>query len=446
MSLLWHSSHHKEDSPPPAYIITSHSSSHRLVATLLSSVFPSLSSKLSPSSSSELSHHHHHLRFRGLPVVSLYDAMVKFTAAPDFPLVHAEYTVENSQTNKKTDLGYNTQVFTRAMFDCDDYLSSESDESWPPSSLYDMFQPSDGYHAVPLPYTKTFMPPKPDFVFNTAPTAVETFHSDFTIQLSPTKPDQDLSYTNRPTTPIIEGWVSDSKDESETKALQIIPSFVQSSAQVKSLWHSVQHIKTSIPAATSKPTSLKSASSGKSRNRKACFVGNRKQCAQMTHHNPQKHMVPAAVFTQSKPKYITAVRPVSAAVPQIKGNPQLALKDKRVIDSGCSRNMTGNITMLTTRSGIISDAINRLIAKCVAEALTAHTENQNNGNRNGNGNGNRNGNGNGNGNGNKGGNHIETNGSAGGVMQATHGCTYKEILNSQPHKFSGTEGVVGLAM
>nr|GFA83241.1 retrovirus-related Pol polyprotein from transposon TNT 1-94 [Tanacetum cinerariifolium] len=164
------------------------------------------------------------------------------------------------------------EVFTRAMFDCDDYLSSESDESWPPSSLYDMFQPSDGYHAVPLPYTKTFMPPKPDFVFNTAPTAVETFHSTFTIQLSPTKPDQDLSYTNRPTTPIIEGWVSDSEDESETKALQIIPSFVQSFAQVKSLRHSVQHIKTSIPAATSKPVSLKSASSGKSRNRKACFV------------------------------------------------------------------------------------------------------------------------------------------------------------------------------
>nr|GFB55885.1 hypothetical protein [Tanacetum cinerariifolium] len=35
-------------------------------------------------------------------------------------------------------------VFTCAMFDCDDYLSSESDESWPPSSLYNRFQPSDG--------------------------------------------------------------------------------------------------------------------------------------------------------------------------------------------------------------------------------------------------------------------------------------------------------------
>nr|GEV06331.1 ribonuclease H-like domain-containing protein [Tanacetum cinerariifolium] len=43
------------------------------------------------------------------------------------------------------------------------------------------FQPSDGYHAVPPPYTGTFMPPKPDFVFNTAPTTIETDNSTFTI-------------------------------------------------------------------------------------------------------------------------------------------------------------------------------------------------------------------------------------------------------------------------
>nr|GFC11709.1 hypothetical protein [Tanacetum cinerariifolium] len=48
----------------------------------------------------------------------------------------------------------------------------------------------------------------------------------FTIQLSPTKPAQDLSHKNRPTAPIIEAWVSDSEDESETKASQIVPSFV----------------------------------------------------------------------------------------------------------------------------------------------------------------------------------------------------------------------------
>nr|GEU70478.1 hypothetical protein [Tanacetum cinerariifolium] len=185
-----------------------------------------------------------------------------------------------------------------------------------PSSLYNRFQPSDGYHAVLLPYTGTFMPPKPNLVFNINPTAVETDHSAF-------------------------------NDESETKALQIVPSFVQSTKQVKSPRHSVQHVETSIPAATPKPASPKPTSNGKIRNKKACFVcksldplindcnyhekkmaqptarnhahmGNHKQYALMTHQNPQKHMVPTAVLTQSKPVPITVVRPVSAAVPKLK--------------------------------------------------------------------------------------------------------------------------------
>nr|GEU81110.1 ribonuclease H-like domain-containing protein [Tanacetum cinerariifolium] len=118
-------------------------------------------------------------------------------------------------------------------------LKLESDESWPSSSLYDRFQPSDGYHAVPPPYTGTFMPPKPDLVFNITPTVVETDHSAFNVKLSLTKPDQDLSHTHRPTAPIIEDWVSNYKDQSETKAPQIVPSFVQSTEQVKSPRHSV---------------------------------------------------------------------------------------------------------------------------------------------------------------------------------------------------------------
>nr|GEZ11423.1 hypothetical protein [Tanacetum cinerariifolium] len=121
------------------------------------------------------------------------------------------------QTNAKTGLGYNSQVFTRSMFDCDDYLSSGSDESLPPSPIYDMYQSGNGYHAVPPPYTGTFMPPKPDLVFNNAPNDVKTDHSAFTIKLSPNKLDTNLSHIHRPSAPIIEDWVSDLEDESETK-------------------------------------------------------------------------------------------------------------------------------------------------------------------------------------------------------------------------------------
>nr|GEU50424.1 retrovirus-related Pol polyprotein from transposon TNT 1-94 [Tanacetum cinerariifolium] len=90
-------------------------------------------------------------------------------------------------------------------------------------------------------------------------------------ELSPSKPAQDLSHINRPTAPIIEDWVSDSEDESEAKAPQIVPSFVQSSKQVKTPRYSVYPVETSI----------------------------------------------SAVLTQIKPVSITTVRPVSAAVPKI---------------------------------------------------------------------------------------------------------------------------------
>nr|GEZ59593.1 hypothetical protein [Tanacetum cinerariifolium] len=155
-------------------------------------------------------------------------------------------------------------VFTRAMFDCDDYLSFESDESWPPSSLYDRFQPSD----------------------------------------SPTKHEQDLSHTTRPTTLIIEDWVFDSEDESKTKAPQTVPSFVQSTEQVTRPRHAkpiVTKFTSPIRRHLTRSPSLKSSNS---------------------------------------PPRVTAVKaPV--------GNPQHALKDKGVIDSGCSRHMTRNMSYLS---------------------------------------------------------------------------------------------------
>nr|GEZ58996.1 hypothetical protein [Tanacetum cinerariifolium] len=109
-----------------------------------------------------------------------------------------------SQTSEKAGLGYNSQVFTKAMFDCDNYYTSKSDcDSWPPSNLYDRFVPSGGYHAVSPLVTGTFMPPKPDLVFHTPPSD-ENEHLAFNVQISPTKPAQDLS--SRPSAPIIEDW------------------------------------------------------------------------------------------------------------------------------------------------------------------------------------------------------------------------------------------------
>nr|GEW85997.1 hypothetical protein [Tanacetum cinerariifolium] len=101
----------------------------------------------------------------------------------------------------------------------------------------------------------------------------------YNSQLSSTKPEQDLSHISRPSAPIIEDWVSDSEEESEPKDPQ-----------------------QPVPSLLTSPTSN---GSGKRRNRKACFV-----CKSVDH-------LIKDLLTQSKPVSNTAVRPVSAALPNI---------------------------------------------------------------------------------------------------------------------------------
>nr|GEX13523.1 putative ribonuclease H-like domain-containing protein [Tanacetum cinerariifolium] len=279
-----------------------------------------------------------------------------------------------SQTNDKTGLCYNNQVFTSSMFDCDEMFTSESDDSFPASLIYDRYHSGDRYHAVPPPYIGTFMPPKPDLVFHDAPNVNETDHPAFNVELSPTKSDQDLSHTHRPSAPIIEDWVSDSKDDFEAEIPQDVHSFVQPSEQVKTPRPFTKPIETFISAANHKTTIPKA---------KAMATTKIKR-----HVLSARHVVPIAVLTKSKLVPITDARPITAAalkphvtrprqakivvpkphspprrtinrspspksstfptkVTAAKGNLQHALKDKGVINNGCSRHMTGNMSYLS---------------------------------------------------------------------------------------------------
>nr|GEV92415.1 ribonuclease H-like domain-containing protein [Tanacetum cinerariifolium] len=162
----------------------------------------------------------------------------------------------------------------------------------------------------------------------------------------------------------------------------IAPSFVQPTDHVKTPRPSVKPVEHPIPAANlktdiPKPKAMEIA--GIERH-VLCYY------ARMTHPNPHRHVVPTAVLTRSKLVPLTAARPVTTAVPYnnvtrqrpaktvvtkphspprriinhrpsppasnfppkvTTGNPQHALKDKGVIDSGCSRHMTGNMSYLT---------------------------------------------------------------------------------------------------
>nr|GFB80061.1 hypothetical protein [Tanacetum cinerariifolium] len=106
------------------------------------------------------------------------------------------------------------------------------------------------------------MPPKPELVFNTALLDVESDHSAFNVQVSPAKLAQTMSHTTESMAHIIEDWVSDSDDESESNDPQSYASF--------------------------------------------------------TKKYPQKHKVPAAVLPKSKPVSVNAFRQVSV-VSAVKG-------------------------------------------------------------------------------------------------------------------------------
>nr|GEW95433.1 hypothetical protein [Tanacetum cinerariifolium] len=98
-----------------------------------------------------------------------------------------------SQITDETGLGYDNQVFNSTMFDYDELISSESDVCMPTSPIHDMYKSGEGYHAVPPPYTETFMLPKLDLVFYDALTANKTIHTILNVEPSPTKPNKDLS-------------------------------------------------------------------------------------------------------------------------------------------------------------------------------------------------------------------------------------------------------------
>nr|GEV77809.1 hypothetical protein [Tanacetum cinerariifolium] len=188
-------------------------------------------------------------------------------------------------------------------------MSSESDVSMLASPVYDRYKSGEGYHVVPPPYTGTFMPPKPDLVFHDAPTINETVLTTFNVIRSTTKPTQDLSQSNRLSAPIIEDYVSDSEDESEGEPMPI---------QKDCNYYEKKMVQ--------KPV------------RNHAMRRNHQHYTRMTYLNPQRHVVPIVVLTRSRLVPLTAARP---------GNPQHALKDKGVIDSGCSRHMTENISYLS---------------------------------------------------------------------------------------------------
>nr|GEW22529.1 ribonuclease H-like domain-containing protein [Tanacetum cinerariifolium] len=70
------------------------------------------------------------------PMIGAFKLRRNLQTLLSWPLhpLHVIHLLIMSQTSEKAGLGYNSQVFTQAMFDCENYYYSESDsDSWPPN-------------------------------------------------------------------------------------------------------------------------------------------------------------------------------------------------------------------------------------------------------------------------------------------------------------------------
>nr|GEV94757.1 putative ribonuclease H-like domain-containing protein [Tanacetum cinerariifolium] len=156
---------------------------------------------------------------------------------------------------------------------------------------------------------------KLDLVFHDAPTVNETV---LTVEPSPTKPNKDLSQSNRPSAPIIEDWISDSEDDSEgvSMPIQKAPNFVQTLDHVKTTRPSVRPVEHPIPAKNLRKNIPKNHA----------MRGNHQHYERMTHPTPHRHVVPTTVLTRSSLVPLNPARPVPTTVPQTKVHHQRPTK------------------------------------------------------------------------------------------------------------------------
>ncbi|GJW07515.1 hypothetical protein Tco_1569938 [Tanacetum coccineum] len=200
--------------------------------------------------------------------------------------------------------------------------------------MNDRYKIGEGYHAVPPPYTGNFMPPKPDlvladkdeYVFSESVTSVPAIATS-EVKISESKPKSVSE-------PLIEDWISDSENENENEIEFKSRQRKHSNAKVKFV-KSNEHVK-------SPRKSIKKVENYKQAEypRKNCQSPKvLMKSGLKTLNTARQNSLRAAVSVSNRPT-VNSARPVS------NGNPQQDLKDKGVIDSGCSRHMIGNKSYL----------------------------------------------------------------------------------------------------
>ncbi|GJR87533.1 putative ribonuclease H-like domain-containing protein [Tanacetum coccineum] len=268
----------------------------------------------------------------------------------------------NSQISAKdkAGLGYDSQMneseVVHSVFN-----SRESDVD--DSPVNDRFKTGEGFHAVPPPYTGNYMPSRPDLSFVGLDNSVyKTKVSETETSISKTSKDIVEKPKNvRPSAPMIEDWDTDSvfrpkSDQTKPKFTKI--NFVKSDENVKSINKENTHRQVEYPRKIRRAFNQKSAAKTNNLNEKVktARVNNVTTAG-------SKAVVNAAVGNGENAVKSSACwiwRPTGNVIDHTSkdsgsymlkrfdyGNPQYALQDQGIFDSGCSRHMTGNKSYLT---------------------------------------------------------------------------------------------------
>ncbi|GKD74690.1 hypothetical protein Tco_1332972, partial [Tanacetum coccineum] len=272
----------------------------------------------------------------------------------------------------KTGVGFDSQVVDSQVVDSQVVDSQVFD-----SQENDRYKTSEGYHAVPPPYTGNFMSSKSDLVLADKD---EYVFSELVTSIPDVETSEAKTSVSKPKyfrEPLIKDWISDIEDENETefKTKQRKPSFakvefVKSKEHVKTPWESVKEEKNNkqakyprknsqSPRAVLMKSDLKTLNTARQNSSRVAVSVNTVRPINTAYQKPTVNCArpasnvfkahshvrrPFNKFTSNKNSNL------NEKVNTRKGNVTIVgpkTVEKGVIDSGCSRHMTGNKSYLS---------------------------------------------------------------------------------------------------
>ncbi|GJV82315.1 ribonuclease H-like domain-containing protein [Tanacetum coccineum] len=210
-----------------------------------------------------------------------------------------------------------------------------------------------GYNAVPPPYIGNFMPPKHDLSgleeFVNGPIVSEPTIKKPIVETSEAKVsvDNPKAIKKNNSALIIKDWVSDSEEED-------VPQAKKEKKTVKSSFAKIEFVKSKEQVKSPRKTTVKEAVLMMSglvslTTTRPVNIAQPKTTVNSARLTNRVNTVSGKNVNTARPKaVVNAARPkaVLNAVKGNQGNLQMNLQDQGVIDSGCLRHMTGNISYL----------------------------------------------------------------------------------------------------